>query len=96
MKQQVLNKDLWDPGKPCHPAAPSTTLAGGLGNTVAPAEVALQPIFFTQQLQTEKLEINTGTNSQVILQPVIALSQMETNREPLPGRDCNRSDGKDH
>lgn len=42
----------------------------------------------------KKLENNTGTNSHVILQPVITLSQMETSEEPLPRLDCNQSDGK--
>ena len=51
---------------------------------------------FTQRSQMKKLENSTGTNSHVILQPVITLSQTETSEEPLPGLDCNRSDGKDH
>lgn len=42
------------------------------------------------------LENNTGTNSDVTLQPVITLSQMETSEEPLPRLDCNWRDAKDH
>lgn len=44
----------------------------------------------------KKLENNTGTNSHVILQPVITLSQMEMSEQPLPRLDCNCSDEKDH
>lgn len=42
------------------------------------------------------LENNTGTNSNVTLQPVITLSQMETSEEALARLDHNWSDGKDH
>lgn len=44
----------------------------------------------------KKLESNTGTNSHVILKPVVTLTQTETSKELLPGVDCNQSDGKDH
>lgn len=102
-KHRFLNR-RW-PSGPRPPYSPHTRrhklcekedLARGLGNIVTSAEVTLQP-FSYPETSTKKLENNPGTNSHVILQPVITLSQTETSEEPLPGLDCNRSDdGNDH